>query len=115
MTMLRLKHRKDDRPPTAERSALMAKVRGKNTRPELIVRTVSHELGYRFRLHQRKLPGNPDLVFPRLKKIVFVHGCFWHRHQGCRKASTPKTRRLFWQNKFDENVRRDARSISSLK
>jgi DNA mismatch endonuclease (patch repair protein) len=92
----------------------MAKVRGKDTRPELVVRRLAHALGFRFRLHRRDLPGSPDLVFPRLQKAVFVHGCFWHRHSGCSKASTPKTRVGFWKSKFAANVQRDARATVAL-
>ncbi|WP_083861283.1 very short patch repair endonuclease [Microvirga lotononidis] len=105
----------DDAPPSSSRSALMARVKGRDTKPELIVRRVAHALGHRFRLHRRDLPGTPDMVFPRLKKVIFVHGCFWHRHPGCSKASSPKTRAAFWQSKFDANVERDARSIRELR
>lgn len=104
----------DDLPPTAQRSALMAKVKAENTRPEIAVRKLAHRLGYRFRLHVRGLPGTPDLVFRRLRKVIFVHGCFWHRHQGCSKTTTPKTRANFWQQKFDRNVERDRASIEAL-
>lgn len=102
--------------PTVEpqRSALMVRIRGKDTKPELAVRRLAHRLGYRFRLHRRDLPGSPDLVFPALRKVIFVHGCFWHRHPGCRKASTPTTRRTFWQAKFDRNVERDVRKEVEL-
>lgn len=85
----------------------MAAVKGRNTGPEMIVRRLAHSLGYRFRLHRRDLPGSPDLVFPGRRKIVFVHGCFWHRHQGCRQASTPSSRVEFWKDKFRRNVERD--------
>lgn len=98
-----------------ERSALMARVRGKNSKPELIVRRLAHALGYRFRLHRRNLPGTPDLVFPRLRKVIFVHGCFWHRHQGCQRATTPKTRAAYWQSKFAANIKRDALKEHQLK
>lgn len=100
--------------PDSKRSALMSRVRGKNTRPEILVRQTVHSLGYRFRLHRQDLPGTPDLVFPRLKKVILVHGCFWHRHQGCPKASTPKTRIDFWQAKFEANVLRDERNERAL-
>lgn len=93
----------------------MARVRSKNTRPELVVRQTAHALGFRFRLHRKDLPGSPDLVFPRLKKVIFVHGCFWHRHPGCSKASMPKTRVGFWTAKFAANTRRDARSIGAIR
>jgi DNA mismatch endonuclease (patch repair protein) len=93
----------------------MAKVRRAHTTPELVVRRLIHALGFRFRLHRRDLPGTPDIVLPRLRKAVFVHGCFWHRHSGCRMASTPKTRAEFWQNKFAENVARDLRKEGQLR
>lgn len=96
------------------RSALMARVRRANTTPEIRVRRLLHSMGYRFRLHRRDLPGTPDLVLPRLKKAFFVHGCFWHRHPGCRMASSPKTREEFWQKKFRENVERDKRKAAEL-
>jgi DNA mismatch endonuclease (patch repair protein) len=101
-------------PVDPARSALMARIRGKNTRPELIVRRTAHALGFRFRLHRRDLPGSPDLVFTRLRKAIFVHGCFWHRHTGCPKASTPKSRAEFWASKFAANVQRDVRSVAAL-
>ena len=103
-----------DLPPTPERSFLMGRIRGKNTTPELRVRRKLHALGLRFRLHARELPGRPDIVLPRWKTVVFVHGCFWHRHEGCRLANTPKTRRAFWTNKFEMNVARDERNRSQL-
>jgi DNA mismatch endonuclease, patch repair protein len=98
-----------------KRSALMARVRGKDTKPELVVRRIAHSLGYRFRLHTRALPGTPDLVFPRLRSIIFVHGCFWHRHLNCRRTTDPKTRVSYWQTKFRENVERDRRKRRELK
>jgi DNA mismatch endonuclease (patch repair protein) len=91
------------------RSAMMSGIRGQNTKPEVAVRKLAHRLGFRFRLHRRDLPGSPDLVFPRRKKVVFVHGCFWHRHPGCRFAYNPKSRVEFWQAKFATNVERDVR------
>lgn len=99
---------------STERSALMAKVRSKDTKPELIVRKTAHRLGYRFRLHRKDLPGTPDLVFPRHRLAVFVHGCFWHRHSGCRRATTPATNVAKWMAKFERNSQRDARSIADL-
>lgn len=93
----------------------MAKIGGKHTAPELAVRRLVHAMGYRFRLHRRDLPGSPDLVFPRLRAVVFVHGCFWHRHRGCAKASVPKTRRAFWTAKFAANVARDVRAERRLR
>jgi DNA mismatch endonuclease, patch repair protein len=98
-----------------KRSALMARVRGKNSKPETVVRGLAHALGYRFRLHRRNLPGTPDLVFPRLHKAIFVHGCFWHRHPKCTRTTTPKTRAAFWAAKFADNVRRDSRIQRQLK
>ncbi|MBI1406028.1 MAG: DNA mismatch endonuclease Vsr [Caulobacter sp.] len=103
-----------DKIDPARRSANMAKVRGKNTGPELKVRRVAHGMGLRFRLHRKDLPGRPDLVFPRHRLVVFVHGCFWHRHEGCRRATMPATRTDFWQAKFDATVSRDARQIAAL-
>ena len=91
----------------------MSRVKGKNTKPEMIVRRTAHALGYRFRLHRKDLPGRPDLVFPRLRKVVFVHGCFWHRHD-CPRGTLPKTNSEFWQTKLSRNVERDARSIAAL-
>jgi DNA mismatch endonuclease (patch repair protein) len=107
----------DTEPPvTPARSANMSKVRGKNTKPEIAVRRAAHALGLRFRLHRRDLPGTPDLVFSRRKTAIFVHGCFWHRHEGCRKAGpAPKTRTAFWQAKFDRNTARDARNADTLR
>ncbi|MGO4410277.1 MULTISPECIES: very short patch repair endonuclease [unclassified Brevundimonas] len=96
------------------RSAMMAKVRGKNTAPELRVRRVAHGMGLRFRLHRKDLPGTPDLVFAKHRLVVFVHGCFWHRHEGCRRATTPSTRQEFWKAKFAATVQRDAQQIRAL-
>ncbi len=99
----------------SERSALMSKIRGKDTGPELAVRRMAHSLGFRFRLHVRNLPGSPDLVFPARRKVIFVHGCFWHDH-GCSVAGNhPVTRREYWQEKFDRNRRRDKRVRASLR
>ena len=102
-------------PIDPDRSALMSRVKAKGTKPELNVRRLAHGLGYRYRLHRRDLPGSPDLVFPGRRKALFVHGCFWHRHQGCRKTTMPKTRAMFWRRKFDDNVRRDERVIAALR
>lgn len=104
-----------DTPPTPFRSSLMAKVRGRDTKPEMIVRRMAHALGYRFRLRRKDLPGSPDLVFPGRRAVVFVHGCFWHRHPGCSKASTPKSNQTFWDDKFARNVERDARKERELR
>lgn len=97
-----------DRLTSSQRSSLMSKVRGKNTKPEELVRSLLHRLGFRFRLHRKNLPGTPDIVLPRSRTIIFVHGCFWHRHPGCKKASTPQTNRNFWEKKLARNVERDA-------
>jgi DNA mismatch endonuclease, patch repair protein len=103
-----------DPPPSAVRSANMAKVKGKNTSPEMLVRKTVHAMGYRYRLHARELPGTPDLVFPWRRKIIFVHGCFWHRHLYCKRASMPSTRKDYWQTKLSKNVARDAEVIAKL-
>jgi DNA mismatch endonuclease (patch repair protein) len=105
--------RLDDVDP--KRSALMSRVKGRNTKPELAVRRIAHALGFRFRLNRRSLAGSPDLVFPRVKKVIFVHGCFWHRHTGCSKSTIPKTRRTFWCSKFNANVARDAHNEAELR
>ena len=89
------------------RSRMMSGIRGKNTKPELALRRALHARGFRFRLHSSKVPGWPDLVLPKHRAVVFVHGCFWHRHEGCRYATSPATRQAFWQAKFDANVARD--------
>ncbi|MER8372372.1 DNA mismatch endonuclease Vsr [Mesorhizobium sp. M1406] len=89
------------------RSAMMSGIKGCNTRPELAVRRAAHRLGLRFRLYRKDLPGTPDLVFPGRRKVVFVHGCFWHRHAGCKYAYTPKSNLEFWLNKLQNNVKRD--------
>lgn len=92
----------------------MSRVRGKGTLPEMAVRRLAHAMGMRFRLHGRDLPGRPDLVFPRYRTVVFVHGCFWHRHEGCRKATSPKSHTDYWEAKFDGNVARDKRKETEL-
>jgi DNA mismatch endonuclease (patch repair protein) len=92
----------------------MARVRQRDSSPEMIVRRALHRRGFRYRLHVKDLPGSPDIVFPSRKLAVFVHGCFWHRHLGCRAATDPKTRQEFWRAKFDRNVERDADVISRL-
>jgi DNA mismatch endonuclease Vsr len=93
----------------------MAAVHSENTGPEMVVRRMVHRLGYRYRVHVATLPGRPDLVFPGRRKVIFVHGCFWHRHRKCRYATSPKTRRAFWKAKFDSNVERDGRNGRELK
>jgi DNA mismatch endonuclease, patch repair protein len=97
------------------RSALMARVRRSGTAPELKVRKAARELGFRFRVNESDLPGRPDIVFPQLRSVVFVHGCFWHRHKGCRRASTPATRTDYWLEKFARNTARDERVKRELR
>lgn len=97
------------------RSRMMSGIRGKNTQPEMTVRSFLHRNGFRFRLHGRKLPGKPDVVLPRWKVVVFVHGCFWHGHKGCRYFKLPKTRAEFWKSKIDGNSQRDALAVERLR
>ena len=99
----------------AERSERMSRIRSTNTSPEVALRRELHAMGFRFRLHCKDLPGKPDIVLPRYRTAIFVHGCFWHRHDGCKVATTPKSNAGFWQEKFDRNVARDARSEELLK
>ncbi|PMY73093.1 MULTISPECIES: very short patch repair endonuclease [unclassified Pseudomonas] len=96
------------------RSDIMRAVKRAHTAPEMIVRQELHALGLRFRLHRRDLPGSPDIVLPRLRTVIFVHGCFWHRHSDCRYATTPKTRQEYWLPKFAANIERDARKEAQL-
>ncbi|MGF6128577.1 DNA mismatch endonuclease (patch repair protein) [Pseudomonas frederiksbergensis] len=98
----------------ATRSKMMSGIRGKNTRPEMMVRKFLHAKGYRFRLHRKDLPGKPDIVLPKLMTCIFVHGCFWHRHPGCQYSTSPSTRIEFWSEKFHKNVERDARHQDEL-
>lgn len=98
-----------------QRSINMSRVKGRDTRPEKIVRSLLHRLGYRFRLHNNKLPGKPDITLAKYKTVIFVHGCFWHRHSGCPRASIPKTRQEFWTNKFEKNINRDKQVQTNLK
>lgn len=96
-----------DRLSKEHRSWNMSRIRGKNTRPELQLRSLMHRSGFRFRLHDAKLPGKPDIVLPKHNTVIFVNGCYWHRHEGCPKATTPKTRTDFWQEKFRRTIERD--------
>ena len=96
------------------RSRIMATVTGTNTTPELTLRRALHSRGLRYRLHNRELPGTPDLTFPRFKAVCFVHGCFWHRHADCYRTTVPATRREFWRAKFKSNVERDCRVQQAL-
>lgn len=97
-----------------ERSERMSRIRSSNTSPELAMRRALHALGFRFRLHRKDLPGRPDIVLPRHRAAIFVHGCFWHRHDGCKVASTPKSNTAFWIEKFDRNVARDLQARKML-
>lgn len=92
-----------------KRSWIMSRIKGRNSRPEMIVRSMVHRMGYRFRIHRRDLPGNPDIVLPRHGKIIFVNGCFWHGHKGCQRSKRPATNEKFWGRKLDGNVKRDKR------
>jgi len=99
----------------AQRSANMRAVRSRNTQPEMRVRQMVHGLGYGFRLHWGELPGKPDLAFPGRRKVIFVHGCFWHQHKGCRRASVPQSNVVFWRTKLDRNATRDADQFAAIK
>lgn len=99
----------------ATRSRMMSGIRGKNTSPEMTVRRFLHGKGLRYRLHVKDMPGKPDLVFPKHGVALFVHGCFWHRHPGCRYSTTPASNQEFWLAKFDDNVRRDREAVKKLK
>ncbi len=103
-----------DRLTPERRSENMRRIRAVDTSPELIVRRLAHSLGFRFRLHARNLPGKPDLVFPRLRKIILVHGCFWHVHEGCIESHVPKTRLEYWGPKLEGNRRRDRANAANL-
>ena len=96
------------------RSRMMAGIRGKDTRPEMTVRSYLHRIGFRFRLHRRSMPGSPDLVLPRWNAAIFVHGCFWHGHSGCRYFRLPKTRKVFWEAKINANTVRDVAAVLAL-
>lgn len=103
-----------DRISAEHRSWNMSRIRGKDTQPEIVLRSLMHRAGFRYRLHDKKLPGKPDLVLPKHNTAIFVNGCYWHRHEGCPKATTPKTNTAFWTKKFEETVKRDARKNSEL-
>jgi len=98
-----------------KRSEIMARVKGQDTKPEILVRAIVHSLGYRFRLYRRDLPGNPDITLPKHRKIIFVHGCFWHGHKRCPRAARPATNIAFWRKKLDSNIDRDRRNIRQLR
>jgi len=98
-----------------QRSEIMRRVRSRDTRPEMMVRRTLHRMGYRFRLHNGRLPGRPDLVLTRWKVVVFINGCFWHQHAGCPKAARPTTNEMFWNRKLDRNLARDQENVSELR
>jgi DNA mismatch endonuclease (patch repair protein) len=101
-----------------KRSWNMSRIKGKDTKPELLVRSLLHQAGYRFTVNgpkNKKLPGKPDIVLPKYKTVIFVHGCFWHRHPGCKGTTTPKTRTEWWLAKFDRNVSNDRKNQEALK
>ena len=98
-----------------KRSWNMSRIRSKDTRPEKVVRSLLHRMGYRFRLHVKSLPGTPDIVLPKFKTVIFVHGCFWHRHPGCRFAYMPKSRVDFWMRKFAQNIKAHEKATMDLK
>lgn len=104
-----------DRLTREHRSWNMSRIRGRDTNPERAVRSLLHRLGFRFRLHSRRLPGRPDVVLPRYRSVVLVHGCFWHRHPACPFAYAPKSRQAFWGRKFADNVARDKRNAIALR
>ena len=104
-----------DRLTPEHRSWNMSRIKGRDTAPELAVRSVLHRLGFRFRLHRRDLPGRPDIVLVRLRTVIFVHGCFWHQHEGCRFAYKPKSNAAFWLSKLAANVARDRINVRELK
>lgn len=99
----------------AERSEIMARVRSRDTRPEMLVRRLVFSFGYRYRLHAKDLPGRPDLVFRRRRKVIFIHGCFWHRHSNCALARLPKSRQEFWLPKLEGNRKRDEKNVRQLR
>ena len=104
-----------DRISPERRSWNMSRIGSRDTKPELVVRSALHRMGYRFRLHRKDLPGTPDIVLPRHGTVIFVHGCFWHRHKGCSACYTPKTRIEFWKKKFRDNIKRDRRDTKLLR
>ena len=97
-----------------QRSFNMSRIKGRDTKPEIRLRSLLHRAGYRFRLHANDLPGRPDIVMPKHRAVIFVNGCFWHRHEGCRFTTTPATRPEFWQNKFEGTTKRDERNRDLL-
>lgn len=104
-----------DRLTKEQRSWNMAQIKGKDTKPEVLIRSILHCAGYRFRNNVKELPGKPDIVLPKYKTVIFVHGCFWHRHKGCKDATTPKTNEDFWKKKFERNLSNDRKHTRELK
>ncbi len=98
-----------------KRSWNMSRIRSKNTKPEIIVRSLLHRMGYRFRLHQKDLPGKPDIVLTKYKTVIFVNGCFWHRHKGCKRCTTPSTNKDYWLKKFERNIANDRMYKKAIK
>jgi len=101
-----------DRLDKEKRSWNMSRIRGKDTKPEIAVRKMLHAAGFRFRLHVKDLPGKPDIVLPKWKTVIFVHGCFWHRHEGCSRCTTPTSNNEYWVKKFEKNVERDSKTLT---
>jgi DNA mismatch endonuclease, patch repair protein len=98
-----------------QRSYNMSRIRAKNTKPEMLVRKFLHAQGFRYRLHTKNLPGKPDIVLPKYKTVIFIHGCFWHGHKGCRYFVIPKTRTEWWMNKINSNIGNDIKAVKALK
>lgn len=98
-----------------KRSQVMSRIRSKDTKPEKIIRSILHKQGFRFRINRKDLPGKPDIVLPKYKTVIFVHGCFWHRHEGCKYAYTPKSNVDFWNKKFSSNLQRDKNIQNKLR
>lgn len=99
----------------AQRSYNMGRIRGKDTKPEMLVRSFLHRNGYRYRLHVNNLPGKPDIVLPRYRTVIFIHGCFWHAHKNCRYFKLPQTRREWWEEKLNRNIENDRKAVRNLK
>src|SRR5688572_22599689 len=114
MGAMKSRRRKGDALSSSQRSALMSRIRTKNTKPEVLVRKLLYSMGYRYRLHGRELPGRPDIVMRPRRVAIFVHGCFWHRHAGCNRAFLPQTNREYWLPKLRQNARRDAKAVAEL-
>ena len=98
-----------------KRSQVMSRIRSKDTKPEKIIRSILHKLGFRFRINRKDLPGKPDIVLPKYRTVIFVHGCFWHQHEGCKIASKPKSSSEYWKVKFTKNIERDKKNQEKLK